>query len=70
MTARIIHSDVSGYLDGEKVADEETCVVFSDLARVAAIKLLGSMSRNAYTDKGLSEREIHALEGLYYLLQT
>ena len=27
--ARIIHSDVSGYLDGEKVADDETCVVFS-----------------------------------------
>jgi hypothetical protein len=40
------------------------------MARVSAIKLLGSMSRNAYTEKGLNEREIQALEGLYYLLQT
>ena len=70
MTARWNRSDVNGNLDQIKIADDETCIIFSNESRIAVIKLLGSMSRNAYTERGLTDREIHAIEGLYYTLQT
>lgn len=70
MTARWNRTDIDGNLKQTKIEDDETCIVFSNESRVAVIKLLGSMSRNAYAEKGLSEREVHALEGLYYTLQT
>lgn len=66
---RQIYSDTSGYLDGEKVADDETCIVFSNVTRIAAIKLLGNMSRMQYEANGLTDHEAQLLERLYYILQ-
>ena len=57
-------------MPAQTITDDETCIVISNMTRVAAIKLLGSMSRNAYAEKGLNEREIQALERLYRVLQT
>lgn len=70
MTARLNRTDVHGTLDQASIRDDETCIIFSNESRIAVVKLLGSMSRSGYAEKGLTEREIHALEGLYYTLQT
>lgn len=70
MTSRHIPSDLQGNLGPQTITEDETCVVLSNTTRVAAITLLGRMSRNAYAEKGLNEREIHALERLYQVLQT
>ena len=67
--ARKIYPDLDGKLDPAKIADDEVCVVLENPTRVALIKLLGSMSRHSYGEKGLNDREIHALEGMYHLLQ-
>jgi hypothetical protein len=37
MTSRHLRSDFEGNLDGQIIADDETCVVPSNMARVAAI---------------------------------
>lgn len=58
MSSRHIPSNLDGVIDRQVITDDETCVVISNTTRVAAIKLLGSMSRNAYTEKGLSDKEI------------
>jgi hypothetical protein len=50
--------------------DDETCIIFSNESRIALIKLLGSMSRDDYAKRRLTEFEILILEGLYYKLQT
>lgn len=70
MSSRHIRTDLEGNIERQKITDDETCVALSNVTRVAAIKLLGSMSRIKYTDKGLTEREIAALETLYVTLQT
>jgi hypothetical protein len=70
MSSRHLFSDLEGRLDAVTLTEDESCFVLSNTARVATIKLLGSFSRNAYTEKGLNEREIHALEHLYQILQT
>jgi hypothetical protein len=70
MSSKHIHSDVDGNIDRQTITIDETCIVISNVTRVAAIKLLGSFSRNGYTERGLDEREIHALERLYTVLQT
>lgn len=70
MSSRHIRSDLEYYIERQKIADDETCVALSNITRVAAIKLLGSMSRDAYAAKGLNEQEIAALNHLYVTLQT
>ena len=70
MSSRHIPSDIEGVIGRQTITDDETCLVISNTTRVAALKLMGAMSRNAYTEKGLNEREIHALERLYQTLQT
>jgi hypothetical protein len=68
-SAKHIRSDLENRLDPTVLTDDESCFVLSNVTRVAAIKLLGSMSRNAYTALGLDEREITSLEALYRVLQ-
>lgn len=70
MSSRHVLSDLNGNIERQTITDDETCVVISNTTRVATIKLLGSMSRNAYAEKGLNEKEIRALERLYSTLQT
>lgn len=70
MIARRILSDLDGRLDPATIKDDETCIVFENATRVALVKLLGGMSRDAYLGKGLNYQEVHALEGIYYMLQT
>jgi hypothetical protein len=67
--ARHIFSDLENKLDPTVLTDDESCFVLSNVTRVAAIKLLGSMSRNEYAERGLNEREIKSLETLYQVLQ-
>lgn len=70
MSARWNRSDMDCNLKETKISDDETCIIFSNESRIAVLRLLGSMSRNDYTERALTNREIHALEGLYYTLQT
>lgn len=67
--ARHIFSDLENRLDQTVLTDDESCFVLSNVTRVAAIKLLGSMSRNKYTELGLADREIESLQRLYQVLQ-
>jgi hypothetical protein len=52
MTSRHLRSDLEGNLDQQIIADDETCVVLSNMARVAAIK---SDSRPAHRPKAMLE---------------
>lgn len=70
MTARWNRSDLDGELEQIHIDDDETCIIFSNESRVAVIKLLGSLSRDDYAKRKLTEPEVLALEGLYYTLQT
>lgn len=70
MSSRHIPSDLDGNIERQTITDDETCVALSNTTRVAVIKLLGSMSRDAYSGKGLNEHEIDALQKLYIVLQT
>lgn len=70
MSSRHIRSDLEGNIERQQITDDETCVVLSNTTRVAAIKLLGGMSRDAYAEKKLSDQEIAALNHLYVTLQT
>lgn len=67
--ARHIYSGLDNKLDPTVLTDDESCFVLSNVTRVAAIKLLGSMSRNDYTELGLADREIESLQRLYQVLQ-
>lgn len=68
--ARWNRTDLDGNLRETKITDDETCIIFSNDSRVALIKLLGSMSRDGYAEKGLTDPEATVLSRLYYTLQT
>ncbi|WP_024516962.1 hypothetical protein [Bradyrhizobium sp. Tv2a-2] len=67
--SRHLYTDLNNNIDPAVLAEGESCFVLTNLARVAAIKLLGSHSRDAYAKLGLSEKEVDALNGLYHTLQ-
>lgn len=70
-SSRHIHTKIDGTpFEPVMITDDETCLVISNTTRVAVIKLLGSFSRDAYTQRGLNEREIVALETLYRTAHT
>jgi hypothetical protein len=68
-STRYISSGIDGNLPPTTIGDGETCIIFSNDCRIALIKLLGSMSRDGYAEKGLSEPEAVGLSRLYYTLQ-
>lgn len=68
--SRIIRSDLDGNLDASKLADDETCVVLSNVMRIALLKLCGSISPRDLQAKGLSEHEAGLVSRFYHLLET
>lgn len=68
---RHVHSDLGNNVSSFALADDsESCFVLSNTARVVAIKLLGSFSRNDLTERGLTDEEIEAAGAIYRGFQT
>ena len=65
----MVLTDVDNNLDPAKLAEHEHCYVLAGVTRVGLLKLLESMSRIDYAQKGLNERETVALENLCVVLR-
>jgi hypothetical protein len=66
-STRRVHSDVSGNI-ATRYADDEICLILSNITRVSLLKFFGATSRNDMTDRRLNDAEIYALERFRHLL--
>jgi hypothetical protein len=71
MTTTIIRTNADGWpIKPLTLNDDETGLIISNETRVAIIKLLGKLSPNDMTGRGLTDREATLISQLWHKVQT